>query len=151
VWSPTSAFMGSITPPSAAAAMDMDETTPFTACSFTVDLGVNTSGIVAGVQFFPNFQQSANLAGGRFQGSTNGVSYVTLYTIPAWVQQGWTVVPLYNGPGMPYTALGSLPAYRFLRFVFATTGSQCSAREIVFTGIPVATQVSCVLDLRFGT
>ena len=148
LWNPSSALMGTVSPASAAGALDLDVTLSFTACTVTIDLGAATRGIVAAVAFFPGFQQAGLLAGATFQGSVNGSagSYDTLYTIPAWAQQGWTTVPLYNGPGtdVPVTDLGSLPAYRFLRFAFApgTPSAQCTAREVAFQGIPVAASAS---------
>ena len=146
IWDPSSALVGTVSPSSAVGATDRNVELPFTACSVTIDLGPATLGVVASVAFFPNFQQSAYLAGAMFQGSVNGSagSFTTLYTIPAWANQGWTTVPLYNGPGMPTTDLGAVPAYRYLRFQFpsTTTPSQCTAREIAFNGIPVAAQAS---------
>ena len=149
VWSPSSALVGTASVP---AAVDRDVTRNFVGCSVVIDLGPATLGVVASVAFFPSFQQAGLLAGATFQGSVNGVAYTTLYTIPSWAQQGWTTVPLYNGPGMATTDLGTVPAYRFLRFQFApgTAPANCYAREIAFNGIPVAAQASgaCVPSVK---
>ncbi len=74
------------------------------------------------VRFFPRSGCASRMVGGQFQGSADGVSYTTLYTISAVPADGqWTSAALSADP----------KSYRYLRYL-SPNGGWGNVAEIVF-------------------
>ncbi len=111
-----------------------------TCCTVGMDLGPASLARVTSVRAYPNFQKSSALAGGMFQGSTDGSTYVTLATITGRVQEGWTTVDVTNAA-----------EFRYLRFVGASAGL-CEVNEVQFVGytFPAWLDGACPVNVTVG-
>jgi len=91
------------------------------AATVTVTAPAPTPG-TGTVSFFPRPTCANRMQGGQFQGSTDGVTYTTLYTISGMPADGqWTSVPLSVDP----------KTYRYLRYV-SPNGGWGNVSEIAF-------------------
>ena len=128
----------SVSPASQAAlAFDGSGETTFRACAVTMDMGSATLAVVTSVFYYPAFGQQANLVGGVYAGSLNGVNWTTIATLPGTIHQGWNEVLAPGWAPGSGVDLSTFPTYRYLRFSFAS-GASCVANAIQFNGIPVA-------------
>ena len=74
------------------------------------------------VKFYPRAGSANRMQGGQFQGSTDGVHYITLYTIPGIpADSQWTTAPLSADP----------KSYRYLRYL-SPNGGWGNVSEIEF-------------------
>ena len=138
VWAPAPFMPVSVTPASAASAMDGDPTTPFSACTVTADMGPGTLAIVTSVRYYPTFLAVGNLDGAVYAGSNDGLLFTPIVTLASTgLQYGWNemYVPGWAPLNASEIDLGAFPSYRYLRVSFR--GSSCGANEVEFRGIPV--------------
>ncbi|SDC93108.1 TGF-beta propeptide [Paenibacillus sp. UNCCL117] len=92
-----------------------------------IDLGEGGAQPVTAIRYFPrpatNATIDADMIGGKFQGSNDGVAYTDLYTIPA--------KPSFNGN---VAAVSNPAAFRYLRYVPAEGKKGYIAELEFFTG-----------------
>jgi hypothetical protein len=120
---------------SVAAAFDGDPTTPFTACSVTVDMGAYLRATVTRLRFYPKMNDYAVFANSLFRGAVNSSTgpWETVWTAPPLtsIMDGWNYIDL----GLNGASLAGAPRYQYLRWD-AAPGSSCTAMELEWVGKP---------------
>ena len=96
-------------------------------CGVGIDLGASTLAAVTEIQYYPNFQRAFSMAGGIFQGSVNGSTWVTLGSVDSNLQEAWSTITVnattpfrylrYKGPGT-YSCEVSTTPHHTAPFVF---------------------------------
>ncbi len=90
-----------------------------------IDLGAGNERTVTAIRYFPRPATNAtidmDMVGGKFQGSTDGETYVDLYTV--------TSKPSFNGN---VVAVADGTAYRYLRYMQPTAGKKGYIAEVEF-------------------
>jgi|GEM_PF-6700827 len=87
-----------------------------------LDLGESQAKRPTKLKFHPQPGQSSMMAGGKFQGSRDGVAYETIYSVQA-AQEGWNEVKVVQNR-----------AYRYMRFIPAA-GRAVQLAELAFYGV----------------
>jgi hypothetical protein len=95
-------------------------------CYVGVAYPLNYVGFLSQVKFYMNaFTPSTFIGQLSFQGSNDGTSYTTIFTVGSEIHTGWNY---YN-----YAEDGTEPIYRYYRLAGAGAGS-CVVGELVLTG-----------------
>jgi chitodextrinase len=87
-----------------------------------LDLGENEVKRVTKIKYAPRPGYANRMTGGRFQGSADGQSYVTFYTIREQPEEGWNEIRIHTPK-----------AYRYLRYVSPKNG-YANIAELEFYG-----------------
>lgn len=98
-------------------------------CYFGTSFKEGYVGVLREVKYFMNRFVRTNLVGKlQFQGSNDGVSYTTIFTVGEEIHEGWNY---YN------YQTGEEPKYRYFRFLGTAQKSCVGVGEIAFRGFEV--------------